>query len=99
MKLKTKQQLIDEGWKFIAINRKERMNIEVYARFTGYQDIIQWIYHKEGTMTSDKQVVSYGELCLKEKMLKVMREDYMKQNIYSNMTEKPDLWEDINGKL
>jgi len=81
MKLKTKQQLIEEG--FIHISNNIANNMEVWARFTGYEDCIQYIDYKEGEYTGDIQVTTFGRLILFEKMYhKMMQYPKVNQNGY-----------------
>ena len=81
MKLKTKQQLTEEG--FIHISTNVANNMEVWARFTGYEDCIQYIDYKEGEYTGDIQTTTFGRLILFEQMYhRMMQYPKVNQNGY-----------------
>jgi len=81
MKLKTKEQLTEEGFVYISINATNDM--EVWARFTGYEDCIQYIDYKEGVYTGDIQTTTFGRLILFEQMYhKMMQYPKVNQNGY-----------------
>lgn len=102
MNLKTKQQLIDEGFKFIAKNDKNDM--EVWARFTKYQDNIQYLYFKENVCTTDVMVISYNQLQLMGFMNKIMSHYYLKENIQQYEEDvlsrwvNDNIWNQLNEK-
>jgi hypothetical protein len=75
MKLKTRQQLIDEGFKYITSNQND---MEIWAKFTGSDDCIQYVIFKEGEYNGDIQTITFGNLVLFEKMYKVMLNDFFK---------------------
>jgi len=88
MKLKTKQQLTEEGFIYIATNVEN--DLEIWARFTGYLDYIQYIHHKEEVLTGDIQVITFGRLALFEQMYhKMLQYPKVNQNGYiENISEK-----------
>lgn len=89
MKLKTKEQLKEEGFIHIATNAVNDM--EVWARFTGYEDYIQYIYYKEGQYTGDIEVISFGKLCLFENMYEKMLQ-YPKINQMGYLEKVSEKW-------
>jgi len=88
MKLKTKGQLAEEG--FIHISTNVVNNIECWARFTGYEDCIQYINYKDGVRIGDIQLTSFGKLILFENMYhKMMQYPKFNQNEYAeNLSEQ-----------
>ena len=81
MKLKTKEQLTKEGFVYISINVAN--NMEVWARFTGYEDCIQYIDYKEGEYTGDIQTTTFGRLTLFQNMfMKILQYPIVNQNGY-----------------
>ena len=99
MKLMTNQELKDSGYVYIAINQ---MGLEVWAKFSGYEDVVQYIDQKEGEYTSDIQTISFGKLCLFEMMLKTLnfkqffQQDIKVENVWTNDDYK-EMFE--NGKI
>jgi len=89
MKLKTNQELIDSGFIHIATNLVNQM--ESWAKFSGYEDTIQYIDQKEGVFTSDIQTISFGKLCLYEKMYRKMM-FYPKVNQNGYMEKMSEKW-------
>jgi len=87
MKMKTKQELKDEGFIYIATNEN---GLELWARFTGWLDCIQFIDYKEGVYTGDIQVTTFGRLVLFEEMYrKMLQYPQVNQKGYlENMSEK-----------
>lgn len=69
MKEKTNQELKSLGFEFIAKNQN---GLEVWAKFSGYSDIVQYVDQKEGFYTSDVQTISFSQLCLFEIMLRTL---------------------------
>lgn len=88
-KIKTKKQLIEEGWIYVSVDKSN--NIEVWAKPTGYKDYIQYIYFKENEYMGDIQVTSFGTLCLFEKMYKQMLVKALFKTI--QVEEVTDRWE------
>jgi len=88
MKLKTTEELKEQG--FIHISTKVTNNVEVWAKFTGHEDNIQYVYHKENIFTSDISVITFGSLILFEQMYHKMLQ-YPKVNqmgVLENISEK-----------
>jgi len=69
MTLKTNQELKDSGYVYIATNQT---GLEVWAKFSGCEDTVQYIDQKEGIYTSSIQTISFGKLCMFEMMLKTL---------------------------
>jgi hypothetical protein len=88
MTLKTREQLKEEGFIYISTNASN--GIECWAKFTGYEDNIQFVDHKEGVFTGDIQVITFGRLCLYQEMYhKTMFYPKFNQNdILSKVSEK-----------
>lgn len=89
MKMKTKEQLKEDGFIYIATNATN--NIEVWAKFTGYEDCIQYIDYKEGVYTGDIQVTTFGKLTLFENMYKKMLQ-YPKVNQDGHIEKVSEKW-------
>jgi len=88
MKLKTKEQLAEEG--FIHISTNIVNDLEVWAKFTGYEDCIQYINYKDGVRIGEIQTTSFGRLILFEQMYHKMMQ-YPKVNqmgVLENISEK-----------
>jgi len=87
MRTKTNQELKDSGCVYIATNQ---MGLEVWAKFSGYEDIVQYVDQKEGFYTSDVQTISFSQLCLFEIMLKTLnfkqffQQDIKVDNVWTN---------------
>ena len=81
MKLKTTEELKEEGFIYIATNVEN--DLEIWARFTGYLDCIQYVHHKEGILTGDIEVITFGQLTLLEQMYhKMLQYPKINQNGY-----------------
>ena len=80
----TKQELIEQGFKYIATQNCGQ-KIEVWARFTGYKDAIQyWYYFPEIDQTNpgSVNVISFvSQLGLFEIMAGKMRGDFLKNDV------------------
>lgn len=87
--MKTKNQLTEEGFIYISTNAAN--NMEVWAKFTGYEDYIQYIDYKEGEYTGDIQVISFGRLCLFENMYHKMLQ-YPKVNQNGHIEKVSEKW-------
>ena len=75
-----KQELVDNGFKYIATQNCEAKT-EMWARFSGYEDTIQYYLYspKEDMSISQIQTTSYLKLELFSKMRDAMRMDFLKQ--------------------
>ncbi len=71
MKMKTKQELIDEGFTYISKNQND---MEVWAKFTGWHDCVQFINFKEGVYIGDIQTTTYNQLQLNSLMFEILRD-------------------------
>ena len=69
----------DNEFKYIATNLSN--GIEVWARFTGYNDCIQYIYKKDGEQIGDIMTTDFSRLVLEGTMLEKLRDDFIKQEI------------------
>ena len=80
----TKQELIEQGFKYIATQNCEQKT-EVWARFTGWEDMIQyWYYFPEIDQTNlgSVNVISFvSQIGLFEIMADKMRGDFLKNDI------------------
>lgn len=80
----TKQELIEQGFKYIATQNCEQKT-EVWARFTGWEDAIQyWYYFPEIDQTNpgNVNVISFvSQLGLFEIMADKMRGDFLKNDV------------------
>ena len=80
----TKQELIEQGFKYIATQNCAQKT-EVWARFTGWEDAIQyWYYFPEIDQTNpgSVNVISFvSQLGLFEIMSDKMRGDFLKNDI------------------
>lgn len=83
----TKQELIEQGFKYIATQNCGQKT-EVWARFTGWEDAIQyWYYFPEIDQTNpgSVNVISFvSQLGLFEIMADKMREDFIKNDVKYN---------------
>ena len=96
MKLKTKEQLTEEV--FIHISTNVVNDLEVWARFTGYEDCIQYINYKDGIRIGEIQTTSFGRLILFEQMYhKMMQYPKVNQNGYIEKVSEKWL-SDLIGK-
>lgn len=91
----TKQELIEHGFKYIATQNCEQKT-EVWARFTGWEDAIQyWYYFPETDQTNpgSVNVISFvSQLGLFEIMADKMRGDFLKNDI---KYDSNCIWESI----
>jgi len=87
--IKTRQQLLDEGFKCILVMSAKHLKEpqEIWARFTGYKDTIQYVYHKEYVFTSSIQVISYGNLCMFKKLCEGLNADAYRTGAINEVTE------------
>lgn len=78
----TKQQLIDNGFKYITTQSND-YKIEMWAKFSGYEDTIQYYYYypNEDATSPNIQTVSYLQLDMFAQMRDEMRNDLLKQDI------------------
>lgn len=80
----TKQELIDQGFKYIATQNCEQKT-EVWARFTGLEDVVQYWYYfpkTDRTNPGNVNVISFaGQLSLFEIMADKMYEDFFKNDV------------------
>ena len=81
MKLKTKEQLKEEGFIYIATNVEN--DLEIWAKFTGYEDCIQYINYKDGVRIGEIQTTTFGRLTLFQNMfIKMLQHPKVNQNGY-----------------
>ena len=77
--MKTVDKLMNNGFKLIA---KENNGTEVYAKFTGYEDCIQYYYCKDGiVLNNTPETISYSWALLFKGIANELREDCIKNNI------------------
>ena len=77
--MKTVDKLMNNGFKLIA---KENNGTEVYAKFTGYEDCIQYYYCKDGiVINSIPEIITYSRLLLYKEMADNLREQCVNMNI------------------
>ena len=95
----TKQELIEQGFKYIATQNCEQKT-EVWAKFTGYEDMIQyWYYFPETDQTNPGNVntVSFvGQLGLFSIMQDKMRMDFLNKSVkYDKSCIWDTSWESV----
>lgn len=95
----TKQELIEQGFKYIATQNCEQKT-EVWAKFTGYEDMIQyWYYFPETDQTNPGNVntVSFvGQLGLFSIMQDKMRMDFLNKSVkYDKSCILDTSWESL----
>ena len=77
--MKTVDKLMNNGFKLIA---KENNGTEVYAKFTGYEDCIQYYYCKDGIVINNiPEIITYSRLLLYKEMADNLREQCVNMNI------------------
>ena len=77
--MKTVDKLMNNGFKLIA---KENNGTEIYAKFTGYEDCIQYYYCKDGILINNiPEIITYSRLLLYKEMTDNLREQCVNMNI------------------
>ena len=77
--MKTVDKLMNNGFKLIA---KENNGTEIYAKFTGYEDCIQYYYCKDGIVINNiPEIITYSRLLLYKEMADNLREQCVSMNI------------------
>lgn len=86
-----KQDLISNGYKKVCTqNSKNKM--ELWAKFSGYQDTITYLYYIPDTdvaLEQTKRCISYTQLDMMAQMRDKMREDFVKMDLEYN---KKEIW-------
>lgn len=62
---------------FKHVTTNERNGIEIFARFTGYHDCIQYKFVKDGEQIGDIMVTTMSELLMKNEMLDQLRGEFL----------------------
>ena len=96
----TKQELIEQGFKYIATQNCEQKT-EVWAKFTGWEDMIQyWYYFPDMDQTNPGNVntISFvGQLGLFAIMQDKMRMDFLTKSVkYNENCMWNTSWESIS---
>lgn len=96
----TKQELIEQGFKYIATQNCEQKT-EVWAKFSGWEDMIQyWYYFPETDQTNPGNVntVSFvGQLGLFSIIQDKMRMDFLNKSVkYDKSCIWDTSWESVN---
>lgn len=86
-----KQELIKNGYKHICTQNSGN-KMELWAKFSGYQDTITYLYYIPETdvaLAQTKRCISYTHLDMMAQMRDKMREDFVKMDLEYN---KEDIW-------
>lgn len=86
-----KQDLVNGGYRHICTQNSES-KMELWAKFSGYQDIISYLYYMpetDVTLEQTKKCISYTQLDMMAQMRDKMREDFVKMDLEYN---KEDIW-------
>ena len=86
-----RQDLINDGYKHICTQNSESQ-MELWAKFNAYMDIISYLYYIPETDTGleqTKQTISYLQLDMMAQMRDKMREDFVKLNVEY---DKENIW-------
>lgn len=86
-----KQDLIKNGYKHIC-TQNSKNEMELWAKFTGYQDVITYLYYVPESDVALKQTekcISYTQLDMMAQMRDKMSEDFVKMDLEYN---KEDIW-------
>lgn len=86
-----KQELKEKGFKYIATQNCDS-NIEVWARFSGWKDVIQYHYYypKENTTVNPAvMTINYTQLQMFDYMNKVLNVDFFNKDIEY---DKDNVW-------
>ena len=88
-----KQDLINKGYKYISTQNSEN-KMELWAKFSGYQDTITYLYYIPETdiaLEQTRQVISFTQLDMMAQMRDKMREDFLKLDVEY---DKDNVWEE-----
>lgn len=91
----TKKELIEQGFKYIATQNCEEKT-EVWARFSGWEDAIQYYYYfPSGDMTSPiiMTIAYVGQLDMFAQMRDKMQMDWLNRVDVNNF-DKTQIWSD-----
>ncbi len=83
-----RQELEERGFKFICKNQD---NLEVWAKFTGFEDNIQWTYYREDIPICGIQTTDFNKINLFRNMFDKMNEEFL-DKIYDNMKDDFNEW-------
>ncbi len=87
-----KQDLIKNGYKHIC-TQNSKPQMELWAKFNGYQDVITYLYYDPELDVALKQTescISYTQLDMMGQMRDKMKEDFVKLDLEYN---KEDIWQ------
>ncbi len=84
----TKGELLDSGFKYISTQNSDT-KIELWAKFTGWEDAIQYIYYfpEENKTSPIVMTTSYMQLEMFAQMRDSLRVDFFKQDIKYDSTQ------------
>ena len=85
-----KEELTRRGYKYIATQNSES-KLELWAKFTGYDDIVEYLYYNPITgmsIDSTKKQESYTHIDLMSQLRDRMREDFVKYNIQYDISNR-----------
>lgn len=78
-----KQNLINDGYRYICTQNSES-KMELWAKFSGYQDTISYLYYVPDTdmvLEQTRRTISYTQLDMMGQMRDKMREDFLKLGV------------------
>lgn len=78
-----KQNLINDGYRYICTQNSES-KMELWAKFSGYQDTISYLYYVPDTdmvLEQTRRTISYTQLDMMGQMRDKMREDFLKLDV------------------
>ena len=79
----TKQEMIKQGYKYIATQNNEN-KMELWAKFNGYMYTVVYLYYSpeiDVALEQTRQTISYLQLDMMAQMRDRMREDFLKLNV------------------
>lgn len=91
-----KQELIKQGYKYIATQNNDTSKMELWAKFNGYLDTVVYVYcipKSDVALEQTKSTISYLQLDMMAQMRDKMREDFLKLDVEY---DKSCIWEDVN---
>lgn len=91
----SKQEMIEQGYKYIATQNDES-KMELWAKFNGYMDTVVYLYYSpenDMSLEQTRHTISYSQLDMMAQMRDKMREDFVKLNIEY---DRNNIWTDKN---
>lgn len=91
-----KQELIKQGYKYIATQNSDTSKMELWAKFNGYLDTIVYVYYipeNDVALEQTKSTISYLQLDMMAQMRDKTREDFLKLDVEY---DKSCIWSDVN---